>query len=97
MAAVAAGAYLGLEVFGTASPAKHGVLAGRGLDGGHVASSRTPGFEQVLTAATGGAGMDVVLNALAGELADASLRLLSWRGVHRDGQDRCTGCRAGRR
>ena len=40
-------------------------------------------------AATGGRGMDIVLNALAGELTDASLRLLPRGGrVHRDGQDR---------
>ena len=76
MAAVAIARHLGLEVFGTASPGKHAVLAGLGLDEAHVASSRTPGFEPEFLAATGGAGMDIVLNALAGELTDASLRLL---------------------
>jgi len=45
MAAVAIARHLGLEVFGTASPGKHGVLAGMGLDGAHVASSRDAGFE----------------------------------------------------
>ncbi|HEY7146158.1 MAG TPA: beta-ketoacyl synthase N-terminal-like domain-containing protein, partial [Streptosporangiaceae bacterium] len=64
MAAVAIARHLGAEVYGTASPGKHGVLAGLGLDGAHVASSRDGGFEDAFLAATGGAGMDVVLNAL---------------------------------
>ena len=76
-AAVAIGRHLGLEVYGTASPGKHHVLAAMGLDGAHIASSRTPEFEAGFLAATGGAGMDIVLNALAGELTDASLRLLA--------------------
>ncbi|HEY7143247.1 MAG TPA: polyketide synthase dehydratase domain-containing protein, partial [Streptosporangiaceae bacterium] len=76
MAAVSIGRYLGLEVYGTASAGKHGVLAGRGLDAAHVASSRDGGFAAEFLAATGGAGVDIVLNALAGELTDASLRLL---------------------
>src|SRR6202522_4353380 len=45
MAAVAVGRHLGLEVFGTASPGKHRVLAALGLDGAHIASSRDAGFE----------------------------------------------------
>ena len=81
MAAVAVARYLGLEVYATASPAKHQVLAGLGLDGGHVASSRSAGFGERFLAATGGAGVDVVLNSLAGELTDASLRLLPRGGA----------------
>jgi NADPH:quinone reductase-like Zn-dependent oxidoreductase/acyl carrier protein len=81
MAAVAIGRYLGLEVFATASPGKHGLLRGMGFDGDHVASSRDGGFEGGFLAATGGAGVDIVLNALAGELTDASLRLLPRGGV----------------
>ena len=52
-----------------------------GLDEAHVASSRDGGFEAAFLAATGGAGMDIVLNALAGELTDASLRLLPRGGT----------------
>ncbi|WP_433733313.1 type I polyketide synthase [Nocardia sp. CA-129566] len=76
MAAVAIARYLGLEVFGTASPGKHSVLLGMGLDAGHVASSRSAEFEQHVLNTTGGAGVDIVLDSLAGDLVDASLRLL---------------------
>ncbi|MBO2456939.1 type I polyketide synthase [Actinomadura violacea] len=81
MAAVAIGRHLGLEVFGTADPAKHGALVSLGLGADHVASSRTAEFEEAFLASTGGAGMDIVLNALAGELTDASLRLLPRGGT----------------
>jgi NADPH:quinone reductase-like Zn-dependent oxidoreductase/acyl carrier protein len=81
MAAVTIARFLGLEVFATASPGKHGLLATMGLDAAHIASSRDAGFEGQFLAATGGAGMDIVLNALAGDLTDASLRLLPRGGV----------------
>jgi acyl transferase domain-containing protein/NADPH:quinone reductase-like Zn-dependent oxidoreductase/acyl carrier protein len=81
MAAVAIGRHLGAEVFATASPSKHHLLAAMGLDQDHVASSRNAEFEARFAASTGGAGMDVVLNALAGELTDASLRLLPRGGA----------------
>ena len=76
MAAVAVARYLGAEVFATASPAKHGVLAAMGLDAGHIASSRDAGFAERFAG-----GVDVVLNSLAGELTDAGLRLLGPGGV----------------
>jgi acyl transferase domain-containing protein/NADPH:quinone reductase-like Zn-dependent oxidoreductase/acyl carrier protein len=81
MAAVAIARYLGLDVYGTASPGKWAVLASIGLDQAHIASSRDTGFEARFMAATGGAGMDIVLNTLAGELTDASLRLLPHGGA----------------
>jgi NADPH:quinone reductase-like Zn-dependent oxidoreductase/acyl carrier protein len=71
MAAVAIGQHLGLEIYATASPGKHAVLTGLGLDEAHIASSRNAGFEDTFPA-----GLDIVLNSLAGELTDASLRLL---------------------
>ncbi|HEU4538517.1 MAG TPA: KR domain-containing protein, partial [Polyangiaceae bacterium] len=43
----------------------------------HLASSRDAAFEPKWARVTGGRGVDVVLNALAGELVDASLRLLA--------------------
>ncbi|HTF55437.1 MAG TPA: SDR family NAD(P)-dependent oxidoreductase, partial [Pseudonocardia sp.] len=75
IAAVQLARHLGAEVFGTASPAKWPVLRGLGLPGTHVASSRTLEFEDTFRAATGGAGIDVVLDSLAGEFVDASARL----------------------
>ena len=81
MAAVTIARHLGLEVFATASPGKHPLLRSMGFDEDHIASSRDAGFEDKFLAVTGGAGLDIVLNALAGELTDASLRLLAPGGT----------------
>ncbi|QMU69834.1 type I polyketide synthase [Streptacidiphilus sp. P02-A3a] len=80
IAAVQLARYLGADVFGTASPAKWPVLHRLGLSGERVASSRTVEFEEAFRAATGGAGVDVVLDSLAGEFVDASLRLAAGAG-----------------
>ena len=77
MAAVQLARHLGAEAFTTASPAKQHILTAQGIDDAHIASSRTLDFEQHFTATTSGTGLDVVLNALAGDFTDASLRLLS--------------------
>ncbi|WP_280389904.1 type I polyketide synthase [Nocardia wallacei] len=66
----------GAEVFATASPGKWQVLRERGLDADHLANSRTLEFEQHFRTVTDGRGMDVVLDSLAGDFVDASLRLL---------------------
>ncbi|MGP4003684.1 SDR family NAD(P)-dependent oxidoreductase [Streptomyces sp. 8N706] len=76
MAAVQLARHWGAEVFGTASKEKWDVLRSTGFDDDHLASSRTLEFADRITATTGGRGVDVVLNALAGEFVDASLRLL---------------------
>ncbi|MGW9176040.1 SDR family NAD(P)-dependent oxidoreductase, partial [Streptomyces decoyicus] len=76
MAAVQLARHLGAEVFGTASPGKWGTLRGSGLDEARIASSRDLDFEGSFLAATGGRGVDVVLDSLAREFVDASLRLL---------------------
>ncbi|MFF2853005.1 SDR family NAD(P)-dependent oxidoreductase [Streptomyces sp. NPDC058001] len=76
MAAVQVARHLGAEVFGTASPGKWDALRAGGLDAEHIASSRTVEFEEAFLAATGGRGVDVVLDSLTGEFVDASLRLL---------------------
>ncbi|MEW9521744.1 SDR family NAD(P)-dependent oxidoreductase [Streptomyces tubercidicus] len=76
MAAVQLARHLGVEVFATASPGKWGALRALGLDEAHIASSRDLGFEEAFLTATGGRGMDLVLDSLAGEFVDASLRLL---------------------
>ncbi|MDN3355700.1 type I polyketide synthase [Actinomadura sp. DC4] len=80
MAAVQIARHLGAEVYATASPAKHAVLEEMGVDAAHRASSRDLAFEGQIRDATGGRGVDVVLNALAGEFTDASLRLLAGNG-----------------
>ncbi|MER5362080.1 type I polyketide synthase [Streptomyces sp. NPDC002785] len=76
MAAVQVARHLGAEVFATASPGKWEALRANGVDEHRVASSRTLEFEQRFLDATDGRGVDVVLNSLAGEFIDASLRLL---------------------
>jgi mycoketide-CoA synthase len=77
MAAIQLARHLGAEIFATASPAKWEALRSLGLDDTHIASSRSVEFEARFRAATGGRGVDLVLNSLAGELTDASLRLLA--------------------
>ncbi|MGH2855311.1 MAG: SDR family NAD(P)-dependent oxidoreductase, partial [Solirubrobacteraceae bacterium] len=80
MAAVQLAGHLGVEVYGTASPGKWGVLASLGLDEAHRASSRSLEFGERFMWATEGRGVDVVLNSLAGEFVDVSLGLLSRGG-----------------
>src|ERR1700684_4482976 len=80
MAAVQIARHLGAEVFATASPPKWDVLAAAGLDREHIASSRNLGFADAFRGATGGRGVDVVLDCLRGEFVDASLRLLASGG-----------------
>ncbi|MEU2835246.1 SDR family NAD(P)-dependent oxidoreductase, partial [Streptomyces lavendulae] len=77
MAATQLARHLGAEVYGTAGPGKWAALRMAGLDEDHLASSRELGFEQRFLTATGGRGVDVVLNSLAGDYVDASLRTLT--------------------
>ncbi|MGW5749085.1 acyltransferase domain-containing protein, partial [Amycolatopsis sp. NPDC003861] len=71
LAAVRLARCFGAEVFGTASPAKQDVLRAEGLAESHIAGSRSAEF-------AGRFGeVDVVLNSLTGDLADASLGLLA--------------------
>ncbi|UOM34325.1 SDR family NAD(P)-dependent oxidoreductase [Acuticoccus sp. I52.16.1] len=65
----------GAEVFATASPAKWEVLRRQGV--GHVYNSRDDTFGEAILAATGGEGVDVVLNSLAGEIVTASIACLA--------------------
>ncbi|MFE9122398.1 type I polyketide synthase [Streptomyces sp. NPDC007172] len=76
MAAVQLARHFGAEVFGTASGGKWGVLRELGVEDSRMASSRTLDFEASVLEGTGGRGVDVVLNSLAREFVDASLRLL---------------------
>ncbi len=81
MAAVQLARYWGLEVFATASRGKWDTLRAMGFDDDHIGDSRSLDFEQKFLVATGGRGFDVVLDSLAGEFVDASLRLLPRGGV----------------
>lgn len=76
MAATQLARHLGAEVFGTASEHKWDTLRKLGFDDAHLASTRTLAFEPKFTAATQGEGVDLVLDSLANEFVDASLRLL---------------------
>nr|BAC57030.1 protomycinolide IV synthase 3 [Micromonospora griseorubida] len=76
MAALQLARHLGLEVYGTASPGKWDVLRDQGFDDRHIANSRTLDFADRFLDASGGRGVDIVLNSLAGGFVDASLRLL---------------------
>ncbi|HZC51439.1 MAG TPA: acyltransferase domain-containing protein, partial [Mycobacterium sp.] len=80
MAAVQLLRHWGAEVFVTASRGKWATLRALGFDDDHIGDSRSPEFERKFLAATGGTGVDVVLNSLAGEFIDASLRLLAGGG-----------------
>ncbi|MGW5474954.1 SDR family NAD(P)-dependent oxidoreductase, partial [Streptomyces chartreusis] len=71
MAAVQLARHLGAEVYATASESKWPVLRDLGIDDERIASSRTTEFEQRFKS-----GVDAVLDALAGEFVDASLRLV---------------------
>jgi acyl transferase domain-containing protein/NADPH:quinone reductase-like Zn-dependent oxidoreductase len=80
MAAVQLARHLGAEVFATASPGKWETLRSLGLDDAHISSSRTLDFEDEFLRETDGQGLDVVLDCLAGEFVNASLRLLGSGG-----------------
>jgi NADPH:quinone reductase-like Zn-dependent oxidoreductase/acyl carrier protein len=75
LAAIQIARHLGAEIFATAgSAAKHEYLKSLGVE--HVTSSRSLSFADDIRAWTGGSGVDVVLNSLAGEFIPASLALL---------------------
>ncbi|MFI6108985.1 SDR family NAD(P)-dependent oxidoreductase, partial [Streptomyces sp. NPDC051310] len=80
MAAIQLARHLGAEVFATASPHKWDAVRALGVPEERIASSRDLDFRQAFLDATGGAGVDVVLNSLAGEFVDTSLELLLPRG-----------------
>ncbi|APU21368.1 polyketide synthase family protein [Actinoalloteichus sp. GBA129-24] len=81
MAAVRLARHAGAEIYATASPAKWPVLRGLGLDDDHLASSRDLEFADKFLESSGGRGVDVVLNSLAHDFVDASMRLLTKGGT----------------
>ncbi|MEU8380857.1 SDR family NAD(P)-dependent oxidoreductase [Streptosporangium sp. NPDC048865] len=66
----------GAEVIATAgSPGKRAWLREQGVE--HVFDSRSPAFADRVMEVTGGAGVDMVVNCLAGEAVDEGLRVLA--------------------
>jgi acyl transferase domain-containing protein/acyl carrier protein len=71
--------HLGGQVIATAgTPEKRAWLKAQGIE--HVFDSRSTAFADDVLAATSGRGVDVVLNALAGEAIEAGLRCLATGG-----------------
>jgi acyl transferase domain-containing protein/acyl carrier protein len=73
-AAVRMALAIGAEIFATASPSKWAHLRAQGVQ--HVMHSRTLDFEAEILRATGGRGVDLVVNSLVGAAIPASLRAL---------------------
>jgi acyl transferase domain-containing protein/aryl carrier-like protein len=79
LAAVQLAQRAGAEVFATAgSEEKRAYLRSLGIT--HVMDSRTPNFAEEVLRLTGGAGVDVVLNSLAGEMIGAGFAALAQGG-----------------
>ncbi len=75
LAAIALAHQLGAEVFATAgTPEKREVLAMMGVE--HIHDSRSLDFADEILRDMGGAGVDVVLNSLAGEAINRNLKVL---------------------
>lgn len=76
MAAVQIAKRAGAEVFGSAgSPEKRAWVLAHGVD--HALDSRTLDFSAQVLALTGGSGVDIVLNSLAGEFTGKSVECLN--------------------
>ena len=79
LAAIQLAQAAGAEIFATASARKQAYLRSLGVE--QVFDSRTTGFGREILDATGGVGVDVVLNSLTGEgFIDASLSCLAENG-----------------
>lgn len=76
LAAISVAQWIGAEIFATAgSPRKREFLTRLGIK--HVYDSRSLSFADQLMDETGGSGVDVVLNSLAGEFIPKSLSVLA--------------------
>ncbi len=77
-AAVQIARHMGAEIYATASPGKWPVLEQLGVD--HIFNSRSLDFADQIMERTGGKGVDLVLNCLAGDFISRSLSVLDERG-----------------
>jgi len=78
LAAVQIAQAAGAEIFATASPGKWDYLKSQGIV--HVMNSRTLDFADEILRATGGEGVDVVLNSLSGAAVERSFSVLKQGG-----------------
>ncbi|CCG42896.1 type I polyketide synthase [Magnetospirillum molischianum] len=77
MAAIQYARHVGAEIYATAgSPEKRSIVALLGVPADHIMDSRSTAFADQVMAMTGGEGVDVVLNSLAGEAIHKSLAVL---------------------
>lgn len=74
-AAVQIAQRLGAEIYATASPGKWAFLRSQGIK--HIFNSRSLAFADQIKLATGGVGVDVVLNSLNGDHIPKSLDVLA--------------------
>jgi acyl transferase domain-containing protein/NADPH:quinone reductase-like Zn-dependent oxidoreductase/acyl carrier protein/short-subunit dehydrogenase len=80
MAAVRLAQLAGADIFATAgSPWKRDLLRSMGV--AHVYDSRSSAFAAEIMSHTGGRGVDIVLNSLAGDLIEASFAVLAPGGT----------------
>ncbi|EQB57536.1 beta-ketoacyl synthase domain-containing protein [Colletotrichum gloeosporioides Cg-14] len=75
--------YAGAEVFATVgSPDKREFIKSTfGLEDDHIFNSRDTSFGDQILAATGGRGVDIILNSLTGDMLDESFRVLADGGI----------------
>src|SRR6516164_7780050 len=78
LAAIQIAQAAGAEIFATASPGKWDYLKSQGIV--HVMNSRTLDFADEILRATGGLGVDVVLNSLSGAAIERSFSVLKQGG-----------------
>ena len=78
LAAIQIAQHIGAEIFATASPSKWDYLRSQGVQ--HIMSSRTLDFADEIQRLTGGQGVDVVLNSLAGAVLEKTYSVLKRGG-----------------
>ncbi len=78
LAAIQIAQAAGAEIFATASPGKWDYLKSQGIV--HIMNSRTLDFADEILRATGGEGVDVVLNSLTGAALERSFSVLKQGG-----------------
>lgn len=81
-AAIILAKHIGADIFVTVSTPekKKFVVDTYGVDPNHIFSSRDPSFATDIMSATGGRGVDVVLNSLSGELLEESWNCVAHLG-----------------